>query len=320
MLGVKRMLVKAQTQTKKNTWSKDFKQHWRLYLLFLPTALYFIIFNYLPMVGILIAFQDYKVAKGVFGSEWVGLQNFIDLFTGESFPLVMRNTVAIMLLNLSIGFIMPIIFAFMLSELRNKKFKRGIQIITYMPHFVAAVVVAQLIREFVGSTGAITQVLTWFGFEQQNWLANPNIPIFWLILLFSGLWQEIGFGTIIYVAAIANIPSQLHEAAAIDGASRFKRMTKITLPLLKPLIIMMFILNAGLAFVTAGGDKVLLLYMPATYDVSDVLFTYTYRMAFGSGANYGLSTASGLFQSVIATILLVGTNALSKKVSHHSLF
>lgn len=301
-------------------WKKDFKKNWGLYLLFMPTALYFIIFNYIPMFGILIAFQDYKVSKGVFGSEWVGFQNFIDLFTGETFPLVMRNTVAVMLLNLTIGFIMPIIFAFMLSELRNKKFKRTIQIITYMPHFVAAVVVAQLIREFVGSTGAITQILTWIGFDQQNWLANPNVPVFWLILLFSGLWQEIGFGTIIYVAAIANVNANLHEAAAIDGASRFKRMTAITLPMIKPLIIMMFILNVGLAFMSAGGDRVLLLYMPSTYDVSDVLFTYTYRVAFGAVSNYGLSTASGLFQSVISTILLIGTNALSKRVTQYSLF
>jgi len=301
-------------------WKKDFKKNWGLYLLFMPTALYFIIFNYIPMFGILIAFQDYKVSKGVFGSEWVGFQNFIDLFTGETFPLVMRNTVAVMLLNLTIGFIMPIIFAFMLSELRNKKFKRTIQIITYMPHFVAAVVVAQLIREFVGSTGAITQILTWIGFDQQNWLANPNVPVFWLILLFSGLWQEIGFGTIIYVAAIANVNANLHEAAAIDGASRFKRMTAITLPMIKPLIIMMFILNVSLAFMSAGGDRVLLLYMPSTYDVSDVLFTYTYRVAFGAVSNYGLSTASGLFQSVISTILLIGTNALSKRVTQYSLF
>jgi len=307
-------------QTKTNTWKKDFKKNWLLYLLFLPTILYFILFNYIPMAGILIAFQDYKVSQGIFGSQWIGWQNFIDLFTGESFPLVMRNTIAIMLLNLSIGFSLPIVFAFLLSEIRSRKFKRTVQIITYMPHFVAAVVVTQLAREFLASTGALTHLLTLLGFEQQNWVANPNVPVFWLILLSIGVWQEIGFGSIIYVAAIANVNPDLHEAAAVDGTTRFQRMRYITFPTIKPLIIMMFILNAGLAFMAAGGDKVLLLYMPATYDTSDVLFTYTYRVAFGGAANYGLSTASSLFQSVIATILLVGTNALSRRYSQTSLF
>jgi len=307
-------------QTKTNTWKKDFKKNWLLYLLFLPTILYFILFNYIPMAGILIAFQDYKVSQGIFGSQWIGWQNFIDLFTGESFPLVMRNTIAIMLLNLSIGFSLPIVFAFLLSEIRSRKFKRTVQIITYMPHFVAAVVVTQLAREFLASTGALTHLLTLLGFEQQNWVANPNVPVFWLIFLSIGVWQEIGFGSIIYVAAIANVNPDLHEAAAVDGTTRFQRMRYITFPTIKPLIIMMFILNAGLAFMAAGGDKVLLLYMPATYDTSDVLFTYTYRVAFGGAANYGLSTASSLFQSVIATILLVGTNALSRRYSQTSLF
>lgn len=312
--------IDVPPQTKTNTWKKDFKKNWLLYLLFLPTILYFILFNYIPMAGILIAFQDYKVSQGIFGSQWIGWQNFIDLFTGESFPLVMRNTIAIMLLNLSIGFSLPIVFAFLLSEIRSRKFKRTVQIITYMPHFVAAVVVTQLAREFLASTGALTHLLTLLGFEQQNWVANPNVPVFWLIFLSIGVWQEIGFGSIIYVAAIANVNPDLHEAAAVDGTTRFQRMRYITFPTIKPLIIMMFILNAGLAFMAAGGDKVLLLYMPATYDTSDVLFTYTYRVAFGGAANYGLSTASSLFQSVIATILLVGTNALSRRYSQTSLF
>jgi putative aldouronate transport system permease protein len=309
----------TQTQNKKSTWSKDLKQNWVLYLLFIPTGLYFLIFNYIPMFGILIAFEDFKVSRGIFGSTWVGWQNFIDLFSGDTFPQVLRNTFAITLLNMTIGFVLPIIFALLLSEIRSKTFKRSIQTITYMPHFVAAVVVCQLVREFVGNSGAITQVLTFFGLQQQNWLANPTIPIFWLIISLTGLWQEIGFGSIIYVAAIANVSPDFHEAAAVDGASRFQRMIHITLPTIMPLITMMFILNCGLAFVL-GFDKVLLLYMPSTYVTSDVLFTYTYRMAFGSAANYGLSTASGLFQSVIAFLLLVTSNVLSRRVSKTSLF
>ncbi len=309
----------AQSGVKTTSWRKDFQQNWSLYLLFIPTALYFIVFHYIPMFGILIAFEDFKVSKGIFGSKWVGLQNFIDLFTGETFPQVMRNTVSMALLNLTIGFFLPIIFAILISEIQNKKFKRIVQIMTYMPHFVAAVVVAQLVREFVGNTGAITQVLTFLGLEQQNWLANPNIPVFWLINLFTGLWQEIGFGSIVFVAAIANVSKDFHEAAAVDGATRFQRITKITLPSIKPLIIMMFVLRCGLFFMV-GFDKILLLYMPSTYVTADVLSTYTYRMAFSSAANYGLSTASGLFQSVASLLLLVGSNALSRKLSKTSLF
>ncbi|MDF1515089.1 MAG: ABC transporter permease subunit [Anaerolineae bacterium] len=311
--------IPPKTRGLKIPWSKDLQQNWTLYLLFIPTAVYFIVFNYIPMFGILIAFEDFKVSKGVFGSRWVGLQNFIDLFTGETFPLAMRNTVAMAMLNLTIGFVLPIIFAIFISEIQNKKFKRVIQIITYMPHFVAAVVVAQLVREFVGSKGAITQLLTIFGFEQQNWLANPQIPVFWLINLFTGVWQEIGFGSIIFVAAIANVSQEFHEAAAVDGASRFQRIIGITLPTIKPLIIMLFVLRCGLFF-TVGFDKILLLYMPSTYVTADVLSTYTYRMAFSGAANYGLSTASGLFQSIASLLLLITSNTLSKKLSKTSLF
>ena len=180
-----RTAIPSKTRDLKTPWSKDIKKNWTLYLLFIPTALYFIIFNYIPMFGILIAFKDFKVSKGIFGSAWVGFQNFMDLFTGETFPQVMRNTIAIGVLRITIGFVTPIIFAFLVSEIQNKRFKRIVQTITYMPHFVAAVVVSQLVREFVGSSGAITQILTFLGFEQQNWLANPNIPVFWLINLFD---------------------------------------------------------------------------------------------------------------------------------------
>lgn len=301
-------------RVKANSWKSDFKKNKVLYMLFIPPALYFIIFNYIPMYGIQIAFKDFRVSKGIFGSEWVGMANFIDLFTGASFLTALRNTAAMASLNLTIGFVFPILFAFLVTEIRNKKFKRVLQTFAYMPHFIAAVVVVQLVREFIGSNGAITQILTLFGFEAQNWLTNSNIPVFWLINSFTDIWQNIGFGSIMYVAAISAVSSDYHEAAVIDGANRFQRIIKITLPSIMPTIITLFTLRIGLVFVV-GFDKILLMYSPTVYETADVLLTYTYRMAFGSTINYGLSTASGLFQSVIGTLLLIFSNYLSRKVN-----
>ena len=316
------MKTKSPTISKKTgriTWKQDISKNGVLYLLFLPVFLFFLIFSYIPMVGVVSAFQDYNMRRGIFGSEWVGLENFIDLFTGDTFPMVMRNTAMIALLNMTIGFIAPIILAVLLSEVRNKLYKRSVQTISYMPYFVAAVVVTYLVREFLGTNGAVTKLLTVFGLDRQNWLANANIPVFWLIMCFTEIWQGAGYGAIIYVSSIANISNDIYEACAIDGANRWQRFWKITLPSIMPIIVMMFTIKAGTIFVQ-GFDKVLLLYMPSTYDVSDVLYSYTYRMAFSGSPNYGLSAASGLFQSIIATILMLVSNSMSRKVTSTSLF
>jgi ABC-type polysaccharide transport system permease subunit len=231
---------------------------------------------------------------------------------------VLRNTVVLSLLSLLICFPLPIVFALLLNELKHLRFKKAIQTISYMPYFVSAVVVTTLASEFLSSTGALTTILSWFGFDRQNWLANSHKPVFWLINTFIEIWQGAGWGSIIYFAAISNVNGDLHEAAAIDGANRWQRMWRVTFPSILPLIIVMFIMRIGLVF-RQGFDKVLLLYMPATYEVSDCLYTYTYRMAFGQTVNYGLSTASGLFQSVIGTTLLLVSNKLSKKFTGSSM-
>jgi len=298
---------------------KDFKRHWRVYVIFIPVAVYFILFNYLPMFGIVMAFQDFKISRGFFGSEWVGLANFRELFRGATFGLVMRNTVAMALLNLTFGYISPVILALILSEVKWERFRRLTSVISYIPHFIAAVVVAQLTKEFLGRSGAITSFLSLFGLPEQNWLANGDIPVFWIINTCIGIWAGAGYGSKIYVAAISNVSGDLHEAAAIDGAGRLRRMISITLPCIMPMIVMMFTLRIGMVFVT-GFDKILLLYMPTTYNTADMLTTYTYRMAFGAQTNYGLSAASGLFQSVVGTALLLFSNWLSKKVTDSSLF
>ncbi len=308
-----------RVRPQEGTWRYDLMQNWQLYLLFIPVLIFFLTFHYAPMFGLLMAFERFKPSKGIFGSEWIGMENFQELFTGDTFINVLRNTSAMALLNLTIGFAAPVILAMMISELRIKKFTRPVQIMSYMPYFVSAVVVTTLASEFLSSTGALTMVLSWLGFDKQNWLANPNMPVFWLINTFLEIWQGAGWGSIIYIAAIANVNGDLHEAAAMDGANRWARMWKITFPTILPLIIVMFTMRIGLVF-RQGFDKVLLLYMPSTYEVSDCLYTYTYRMAFGQTVNYGLSTASGLFQSVIGSTLLIISNKLSKKISGTSMY
>jgi len=310
---------KKEVEYNKLPWKKEIRHNGTLYILFIPVAVYFILFNYLPMFGIVMAFQDFKVSKGFLHSAWVGLENFRVLFRGTTFGLVMRNTVAMALLNLTFGFICPILLALILSEVKMPRFRRIASVVSYIPFFIAAVVVATLAQEFLAREGAITSILSWLGLPKQNWLANSNIPVFWIINMCIGIWTGAGYGSKVYVASISTVSGDIHEAAAIDGAGRLRRMISITLPCITPMIVMMFTLRIGMVFVT-GFDKILLLYIPITYDTADVLTTYTYRMAFGATANYGLSAASGLFQSVVGTVLLLVSNWLSKKVTNSSLF
>ena len=290
---------------------KDWKQNWSVYLLFLPAVVLFGTFNYAPMFGIIMAFENFKPTKGFFGSKWVGLQNFIDLFSSEEFFQVFRNTIGMAFMNLTIGFIFPLVLALLLSELTSRKFRRVVQTVSYMPYFVATVVVCTLITNFVDTNGIITDILVAFGAERENLLANSKY--FWWINTFSEVWQGMGYGSIVYVAAIANISPNLYEAAAMDGANRWHRMLSITLPGVLPTVITMFTLRVGLVFVT-GFDKVLLLYSPSIYDTADCLSTYTYRYGIANG-NYSLSAAAGLFQSVIATALLIISNKLNQSAA-----
>jgi len=301
------------------TWKTDWQRNKVVYLIFLPVALYFLLLHYLPMFGIVMAFQEFRVARGVFGSKWIGLDNFVELFSGEAFPRAVGNTVIMGLFNLVLGFPAPIIFALIITSMPFKRVRRVCQTITYLPNFVAVVVVVNLIQLFLGFDGVLTAFLSALGFEQQNWLANPNPPVFWLINTLSGVWQGFGYGSIMYVAAISNISGDLHEAAAIDGANRWQRVFRITIPGIMPLIIMMLTLQIGIIF-RIGFDKILLMYMPQTYAVADAIFTYTFRMAFGPAPDFGLGAASGLFQSVVGTILLVASNYLNKRVTKFSLF
>lgn len=306
----------VQVKMKTGSWKRDFKMNWSLYLLFMPVLIYFIIFNYLPMFGITMAFQDFNAVKGFFGSEFIGFKNFIDFFTSPDFFTVLRNTLVISLLGLGIGFPLSIILALLLNEIYFTKFKKVVQTISYLPYFVSMVVIAGLIIEFVSTNGIITDLFVMIGFKRENLLQNPSY--FWAINLLSDLWQGLGYGSIIFIAAITNVSQELNEAAAIDGANRLHRVLHVTLPAIIPTIITMLVLRLGL-LMTVGFDKILLLYNPSIYETSDVISTHVARMGL-ERMQYGYAAAVGLFNSIVGTFLLITSNSISKKFSDSSVF
>lgn len=295
---------------------KDFIRNKFVYLMALPGVLFFTIFSYFPMIGLLMAFQDYKPKKGILGSPFVGFDNFLDFFSSIFLKRTVFNTLAISMLELLITFPVTIIFALLLNEIRNKKFKRSIQTISYMPHFISMVVVAGIIVDFCTTRGPIAQLVSLFTGKTQNLL---SVPGYWRpIYIISGLWQGLGFGSIIYIAALAGIDQELYEAAVMDGANRWKQTLYITLPGISSTIIIMLILKIG-SMMSVGYEKTILLYNPQIYEKADIISSYVYRKGLQE-FNYGYSTAVSLFNSVINFILLIVTNQLSKKYSESSLF
>ena len=317
-MAAKQQIGPAFTQlpTYKMTWKRDFSLNWGVYLLFLPILAYFVIFSYLPMFGIVMAFQDFSAVRGFFGSRWVGFANFIQFFTGPNFLRILRNTFAISLLNLGFSFPMTLIFALLLNELYFAWFKKTIQTMSYLPYFVSAVVICGLVLEFVSSNGVITNILGIFGMPRENLLSNPRY--FWLILVFTELWQNLGYGSIIFMAAITNVSQELHEAAAIDGANRLSRVWHVTLPALMPVIVTMFVLRCGM-LLQVGSDKILLLYNPSIYETADVIATHVVRMGI-ERLQYGYSAAVGLFNSVVGVAMLFISNFISRKFTEQSVF
>jgi len=308
------VMKKKKGKEVKTTWRRDFKMNWRIYLLVLPIIIYFIIFNYIPMGGLVMAFQRFSPVKGVFGSDFVGLDNFMQFFSAPNFLQILRNTLVISLLGLLIGFPLSIAFALLLNEIYIKLFKKAVQTISYMPYFVSIVVICGLVIDFVSSNGIITNLLVKIGLDRQNLLLNPNY--FWVINLLSDVWQSLGYGSIIFIAAISSVSPELHEAAAIDGATRLMRVRHVTIPGIMPAIITMLILRCGL-LMTVGFDKILLLYNPSIYETADVISTNVVRMGLEK-MQYGYSAAVGLFNSVVGTTLLLLSNAISKKYTEHS--
>lgn len=294
----------------------DIRKHKMVYLMALPVILFYFIFHYIPMYGAVIAFQNYNPADGILGSQWVGLANFREFFQSRIFVRVLTNTLRISVTSLIFGFPAPIILALLLNELRNKTFTRVTQTITYLPHFISLVVICGMIKDFTTEKGIITQICCFFGMQQQSMLNNPGmfVPIY----VISDIWQGVGWGSIVYLAALTGIDQELYEAAKVDGAGKFRQMLSITLPGIAPTIVVMLILRMG-SLVSVGYEKIILLYNPLTYEVADVISSYVYRRGLEDFA-WSFSTAVGLFNSLINGILIFGTNLISRKINGTSIW
>ncbi len=288
-----------------------------LWMLVLPCIAYFIIFCYIPMGGLMMAFQNYRPVKGFWGSEWVGLKHFEQFFTSPFFPRLVRNTILISVYGLLWGFPIPILFALFLNELRPGAFKKTVQTVSYMPHFISTVVLVGIVQSFLSPyEGIVNTMITALGGQSINFLAEPGW--FRTIYIGSGIWQNFGYNSIIYLSAISAVDPQLYEAARIDGAKRFQIMFRITLPCILPTAIIMLILNCG-SIMNVGFEKINLLYSPATYETADVISTYVYRQGI-VGAQWSYSTAVGMFNSVINLLLIIVVNRISRKLSDISLW
>lgn len=304
-------------QKNKRPWWRIGKEELQLYSLLLPGVIFIFIFAYVPMYGAQIAFRDFSFRRGYWGSEWVGMKHFVRYVTSSNFWPLMGNTLGISLYSLILGFPVPVILAFLLNELRSPKYKKVVQMVTYIPHFISTVAICSMITMFLDrSTGVINRLVTLVGGEAQSFLAEP--AYFKTIYVLTGIWQEAGWGTIIYLAALNAVDSQMLEAATIDGANRVQKIVYINFPSIWPTICVMLILQIG-SMLNVGYEKVLLLQNNLNMEASDVISTYVYRLGI-KDAQYSFTTAIGLFNSVVNVILLVTSNWTIKRLSGSSLF
>jgi len=287
-----------------------------LYLIVLPVIVYYFIFHYMPLYGLLMAFQDFSPRRGISGSDWVGLTHFINFFKSPDFARVVTNTLRISLSCLVFEFPAPIIMAILINELNGKYFKRTIQTISYLPHFISLVVICGMIKTFVEPDGIIGSVFAKITGNGSSMLSQSKM--FLPIYVVSNIWQSIGWESIIYLAALMNIDPQLYEAADIDGAGKIAKIMKITLPSIAMTVVTMFILRVG-RIMSVGYEKIILLYNPAIYDRSDVISSLVYRMGF-SNQNWSYSAAVGLINSAVNMILLITTNTVSRKMTDTGLW
>lgn len=312
--------VKNMAYTKKKSIAQRIKEEIStngiLYLMFLPGFLYYFIFAYVPMYGVLMAFQNYEPLNGIWGSEWVGLMHFKDFLTNYYFLKILKNTLVISINCIIFAFPASIIMALLVNEIKNSVFKKTVQTITYIPHFISLIVICGLIHNFVAEDGLISNFVSIFTGTKENLLNNPAcfVPIY----VISDIWQGVGWGSIIYLAALLSIDTSLYEAATIDGAGKFKQVIHVTIPGIMPTIIIMFILRMG-GILGVGYEKIILLYNPLIYDTADVISTFTYRKGL-IDLSWSYSSAVGLFNSVISIIFVTVTNAISRKLSETSLW
>lgn len=294
---------------------REFKRNGTLYLMVVPVIVYYCLFAYKPMYGALIAFQDYRPAKG-FGAEWVGFKHFIRFFESPYLGRLIRNTVAISGLNLIFGFPIPIILALLMNEVKNKKFKVVSQAIMNLPHFISLVAICGIVKQFCLSDGLFNDIIEALGGERIPLL--QSVAHYWTIYVGSGIWQEFGWSSIIYIAALSGVDPQLYDAAAVDGAGRWKQTIHVTIPAITPTIVITLILKIG-RLMSLGYEKSLLLYNESIYETADIISTYTYRAGL-LNREWSYSTAVGLFNSAINIILVNIANKLSKKLTDSSLW
>lgn len=293
------------------------KKHKWLYLMLIPGFLYLFIFNYIPMFGIIIAFKDFNMVKGIFESDWIGFENFEYLFTSKDFYLIFRNSLLFSFYRLVWSFPVPIFLAIILNEIGNMRFKKLSQTILYLPYFISWVVLAGIIISFLSPTeGLVNYIISLFGGEPIAFLQKPEY--FRSIIIIAEIWKGAGWGTIIYLASIAGIDQDIYEAAIIDGASRIQRIIHITIPGISSTIIVMLIMRMG-SVLKNGFEEIFLLYNPMVYDVADVFETYTYRIGI-QGGRFSYSTAVGIFQSVVGFIMITIANKLAKRFGESSLY
>ncbi len=317
------MPVKAATQLSVATYSRrnrvwaGIKRDKFLYLLALPGIVYFVLFKYVPMWGILISFQDYSPYLGVMQSKWVGLEHFQRFFSNPDFLQLFRNTMAINLLNLVFFFPLPIVLSLMLNEVRSAAYKKLLQSVVYLPHFLSWVIIVGISFLFLSQgEGILNKILVELGFSKIDFLTNKNY--FWAILTIQSIWKEAGWGTVIFLAAIAGIDPQLYEASTMDGAGKLRQMWHITLPGIRSVVVVLLILRIG-HMMDVGFEQVFLMMNGAVSDVADVFDTYVYRLGVKQG-QFSFSTAVGLFKSVIGLLLVIGANQLAKKFGEDGVY
>lgn len=307
-----------QPTIKKSKWKKMLMS-WQLYVFLLPAVIYFVVFRYVPMAGVQIAFKDYVAPLGIWGSPWVGFEHFQRFFNTTDLWLILKNTIVLNVYNLLIGFPIPIILALMLNQTRNQKFKKVVQTTVYAPHFISVVVIAGMIKMFLApSTGIVNMGLEALGMESVFFMAKPEF--FKPIYIISDIWQNAGYSTIVYMAALAAVGPELHESALVDGATTFQRIRYIDFPCILPTAITLLILNAG-RMLTIGFEKIYLLQNELNRVSSEVISTYVYKVGFGALTglpDFSYAAAIGLFESIVSLIILLTVNRLAAKYSETS--
>lgn len=292
------------------------RKYWLYYCLLIPVLAYFAVFCYAPMYGIIIAWKRYSPAFGITGSKWVGWLYFRQFFSSMYFGRILRNTLLISIYDIVFGFPLPILFAILLNELRNKAFAKFIQTTSYLPYFISVVIICGMLTDFLNEDGVVTAFLSYLGFPKKIWLNDASA--YRTIYVASGIWQGMGYSAVIYLAAISMVDTQLYDAAYIDGCNKIRRIIHVTIPSIVPTIVIMFILRMG-SVLGIGADKALLLYNPLTYETSDIISTFTYRYGL-LNTNYSYGAAVGIFNSVVNIVLLGTVNAISRRVSSTSLW